>query len=71
MTIVRVVDAHAHLWDPVRADWYPYLAGMQELVLGPARDRALRQNRRANLRPLARINAESTPPCRPLHHMSG
>ena len=23
---VRVVDAHVHLWDPARSDWYPYLA---------------------------------------------
>lgn len=23
---IRVVDAHVHLWDPVRADWYPYLS---------------------------------------------
>jgi predicted TIM-barrel fold metal-dependent hydrolase len=22
----RVVDAHVHIWDPARADWYPYLA---------------------------------------------
>jgi predicted TIM-barrel fold metal-dependent hydrolase len=22
----RVVDAHVHLWDPARTDWYPYLA---------------------------------------------
>ncbi len=22
----RVVDAHVHIWDPDRADWYPYLA---------------------------------------------
>lgn len=22
----RVVDAHIHLWDPARADWYPYLS---------------------------------------------
>ena len=22
----RVVDAHVHLWDPARGDWYPYLA---------------------------------------------
>jgi predicted TIM-barrel fold metal-dependent hydrolase len=22
----RVVDAHVHLWDPERTDWYPYLA---------------------------------------------
>jgi predicted TIM-barrel fold metal-dependent hydrolase len=21
----RVVDAHVHLWDPARSDWYPYL----------------------------------------------
>jgi L-fuconolactonase len=34
MTIERVVDAHVHLWDPARADWYPYLAGMQELGMG-------------------------------------
>jgi predicted TIM-barrel fold metal-dependent hydrolase len=23
----RVVDAHVHLWDPARTDWYPYLSG--------------------------------------------
>jgi predicted TIM-barrel fold metal-dependent hydrolase len=34
MTIARVVDAHVHLWDPARADWYPYLAGKQELDMG-------------------------------------
>lgn len=22
----RVIDAHVHLWDPERTDWYPYLA---------------------------------------------
>lgn len=22
----RIVDAHVHLWDPERADWYPYLS---------------------------------------------
>lgn len=32
--IERVVDAHIHLWDPERADWYPYLAGMRELDMG-------------------------------------
>jgi len=30
----RVVDAHVHLWDPARTDWYPYLSGRQELELG-------------------------------------
>jgi L-fuconolactonase len=23
---IRVVDAHVHIWDPARTDWYPYLA---------------------------------------------
>lgn len=26
---VRVVDAHVHLWDPARTDWYPYLSRPQ------------------------------------------
>lgn len=25
----RVVDAHVHLWDPARSDWYPYLGQPQ------------------------------------------
>lgn len=25
----RVVDAHVHLWDPARTDWYPYLSSGQ------------------------------------------
>lgn len=25
----RVVDAHVHLWDPARTDWYPYLSRSQ------------------------------------------
>jgi L-fuconolactonase len=33
-SIERIVDAHIHLWDPARADWYPYLAGQQELDIG-------------------------------------
>ncbi len=32
--IERIVDAHIHFWDPKRADWYPYLAGAQELDMG-------------------------------------
>ena len=30
----RVVDAHVHLWDPARADWYPYLLGRMQLDMG-------------------------------------
>ena len=30
----RVVDAHVHLWDPARTDWYPYLAGRRDVGLG-------------------------------------
>ena len=30
----RIVDAHVHLWDPARTDWYPYLSGRQQLDLG-------------------------------------
>ena len=32
--IERIVDAHIHLWDPARTDWYPYLSGGQELDMG-------------------------------------
>jgi L-fuconolactonase len=30
----RIVDAHVHLWDPARTDWYPYLSGGMELDMG-------------------------------------
>lgn len=37
----RIVDAHVHLWDPARTDWYPYLSGGQNVgfddVTGMAR----------------------------------
>jgi len=26
----RIVDAHIHLWDPARADWYPYLGHLPQ-----------------------------------------
>jgi predicted TIM-barrel fold metal-dependent hydrolase len=28
------VDAHVHLWDPARTDWYPYLSGRRDLNMG-------------------------------------
>ena len=30
----RIVDAHVHLWDPARTDWYPYLSGGMKLDMG-------------------------------------
>jgi len=27
----RIVDAHVHLWDPARTEWYPYLSGGMQL----------------------------------------
>ncbi len=38
MTIrpTRIVDAHVHLWDPAREDWYPYLSRPQESGAGSA-----------------------------------
>jgi predicted TIM-barrel fold metal-dependent hydrolase len=34
----RLVDAHVHLWDPARTEWYPYLSRPGEGVSGdPAR----------------------------------
>jgi L-fuconolactonase len=31
---VRIVDAHVHLWDPARTDWYPYLSDDRDLPVG-------------------------------------
>jgi L-fuconolactonase len=37
----RVVDAHVHLWDPARTDWYPYLSRPEQLgEEGITRERA-------------------------------
>ena len=33
---IRVVDAHVHLWDPARTDWYPYLSHPQAPGAGDA-----------------------------------
>lgn len=30
----RIIDAHVHLWDPARVDWYPYLSGGRDVGLG-------------------------------------
>ena len=30
----RIVDAHVHLWDPAKPDWYPYLGGKQDIGMG-------------------------------------
>jgi predicted TIM-barrel fold metal-dependent hydrolase len=30
----RIVDAHVHLWDPARTEWYPYLSGGQDIGMG-------------------------------------
>jgi len=32
----RIVDAHVHLWDPARTDWYPYLSHPQAPGSGDA-----------------------------------
>jgi len=40
--LTRVVDAHVHLWDPARTDWYPYLSRPPEHGPGDAS----RMNRR-------------------------
>jgi L-fuconolactonase len=34
----RVVDAHVHLWDPARTDWYPYLAHPRGRISGEGGD---------------------------------
>lgn len=39
---VRIVDAHVHLWDPDRSDWYPYLSGGRDLGMGDVRGMARR-----------------------------
>jgi L-fuconolactonase len=38
----RIVDAHVHLWDPTRTEWYPYLAGQMEIGMGDVQGMARR-----------------------------
>ena len=38
----RIVDAHVHLWDPARTDWYPYLAGQMDIGMGEVQGMARR-----------------------------
>ena len=42
----RVVDAHVHLWDPARTDWYPYLARPQQVTGGSGGGDPARMGRR-------------------------
>ncbi len=41
----RMVDAHVHLWDPARTDWYPYLAGQMDIGMGDTAGMARRFDR--------------------------
>lgn len=38
----RIVDAHVHLWDPARTDWYPYLSSGVDVGVGDATGMARR-----------------------------
>ena len=43
----RIVDAHVHLWDPARRDWYPYLSQSLTRVVGDlSRGDPARMNRK-------------------------
>ncbi len=54
----RVVDAHVHLWDPARTDWYPYLSGRQQLNMGDVSGMARRFDVPTYLTESARWNVE-------------
>jgi len=54
----RVVDAHVHLWDPARTDWYPYLSGRQQLNMGDVSGMARRFDVPTHRAESARWNVE-------------
>jgi predicted TIM-barrel fold metal-dependent hydrolase len=54
----RVVDAHVHLWDPARTDWYPYLAGQMEIGMGDVKGMARRFDVETYRAEAARWNVE-------------
>lgn len=55
----RIVDAHVHLWDPARTDWYPYLsAGQAALNMGDVSGMARRFDVDAYLTEAAGWNVE-------------
>jgi predicted TIM-barrel fold metal-dependent hydrolase len=56
--IARIVDAHIHLWDPARVEWYPYLAGRMELELGDVSSMARRFDQPTYFAESARWNVE-------------
>jgi len=59
----RIVDAHVHLWDPARTDWYPYLARPSRMArrfdVGNYRSEAARWNVEKIINVAAAIGAQS------------
>lgn len=54
----RIVDAHVHLWDPARTDWYPYLRSSAQLGMGDVSGMARRFDVPTYLGESARWNVE-------------
>jgi predicted TIM-barrel fold metal-dependent hydrolase len=55
----RIIDAHVHLWDPARTDWYPYLsAARDELNMGDVTGMARRFDAATYLTEAAGWNVE-------------
>ncbi|HVA07733.1 MAG TPA: amidohydrolase family protein [Acidimicrobiales bacterium] len=59
----RIIDAHVHLWDPARTDWYPYLARPSRMArrfdVGNYRSEAARWNVEKIINVAAAIGAQS------------